>query len=153
MRRLLAVPLVVLLVHLIVGAALTAADDPKPTKEAGVQTLRDLLGALEAKDYPKAVTYLKLPPSLKQEEAEKLAGKLLENKEISKKGIDVIARDGKWGKFAEVIDAERAKKTAERFGVPPDACWGMSLKNAEVGLYWDGKKFQVIRCNNVGKLE
>lgn len=149
MRRLVAAP-VILLVAAALGAA---ADDPKPTREVGVQTLRDLLGALEAKDYPKAVTYLKLPPNIKQEEGEKLAGKLLENKEISKKGIDLIAKDGKWGKFTEVIDAERAKKTAERFGVPPDACWGMSLKNAEVGLYWDGKKFQVIRCNNVGKLE
>jgi hypothetical protein len=135
----------------IAGCCLAGADS-KPSREAAVGLPRDLLQALEAKDYDKALTFLQVPPGLKPEDVKKELPKFLELKEISKKGIDILAKEGKWGKLDEIF-GDRAKKWAERGKVPLESCYGLGFKNAEAGFYWDGKQFKIIRCDDIGKLE
>ncbi len=124
----------------------------QPTKENAVQLLRDALTALEAKDYDKAASYFKIPANATQDEIKRQLGRLLELQELSEKGIDILAKDGKWGKLEEAFGADRAKSMAERAGVPLDSCYGLTLRNAEAGFYWDGKQFKIIRCDDIGKL-
>lgn len=127
-----------------------------PSKEAGIQRLKDVLAALEAKDYAKATGYFVLPAGAPADQVAEQLGKLIELKEISAPGIEVVATKGKWGKLAVVFEPERAAKWAERSGVAVDQCWGFSVDgggaNASVGFHWDGKELKVIRLNNVGKL-
>ncbi|MBA3500305.1 MAG: hypothetical protein M4D80_26300 [Myxococcota bacterium] len=128
-----------------------------PTKQAAIQHLRDVLAALEAKDWNKAVTYFAFPANERPRGAEAAFGKLIELKEISAKGIDVLAAKGKWGKLVEVFEPEKAAHFADKFKVPLADCYGFSVEsataNASVGFYWDGKELKLIRLNNVGKLE
>lgn len=46
--------------------------DSKPTKERAVQTLQDLLAALEAKDYDKAITFLQAPPQSRAQRTQEI---------------------------------------------------------------------------------
>ncbi|MCI0377013.1 MAG: hypothetical protein L0215_05370 [Gemmataceae bacterium] len=128
------------------------AGGKKPTKEAGVQLLRDFLAALEAKDYDKAAKFLHFPPDAKIDIQKELSVGL-ERKEISKKGIDILAAKGKWGKLAEVFDKDVAERRAKRMQVPLDECYGLRLDVAEAGFHWTGTTFKLIRVNNIGKLE
>jgi len=142
----------------------TEADKPPPpatgapTKEAGIQRLKDVLAALEAKDWDKTASYFAFPAGKDRPKdlGDKL-GKLIELKEISAKGIEILEAKGKWGKLSEVFEPERAARFAEKFGVPVADCWGFSVEgasaNASVGFHWDGKELKLIRLNNVGKLE
>jgi hypothetical protein len=123
-----------------------------PTKEQAVLILRDLLAALEANDYDKAMTFLQVPPTARPDELRKQVARLLELKEISKRGIDILAMEGRWGKLDQAFDGQRAKRFAERAGVPLDSSYGLTLRNAEAGFYWDGKRFKIIRCDDIGKL-
>ena len=123
-----------------------------PSKEAAIQHLKDLNAALEAKDYKKAVTFMAPFPGLPPEKMEEQIGKLHEIKEISAKGIDILAAKGKWGKLSEVFP-EKAERWAQKAGVAADQTWGFSYENAEVGMHWDGKSFKIIRLDDVGKLE
>lgn len=123
-----------------------------PSKEAAIQHLKDLNAALEAKDWKKAVTFMAPFPGMPPEKMEEQIGKLAEIKEISAKGIDILAAKGKWGKLSEVFP-EKAERWAQKAGVPADQTWGFSYENAEVGMHWDGKAFKVIRLDDVGKLE
>ena len=131
------------------GATTTTAG---PVKESAVRVLQDALAALEARDYAKAATFFRVPPSSDLEDVKKQLARLLELRELSQNGIDILARDGKWGKLDQAFSADRAKYMAERAGVPLDACYGLSLRNAEAGFYWDGKQFKIIRCDDIGKL-
>lgn len=137
----------------IAAAPAAQADEKQPTKEAAVQALRDLYAALDAKDYDKALAVLAVPKGTKPEDAKKQLDGLIQNKEISKKGIDILADKGKWGKVDEVFGAERAKSWAERFGVDLKNCYGLGFMGAEAAFFWDGKSFRIFRCNDIGKLE
>jgi hypothetical protein len=117
-----------------------------PTKEAAVQLLKSLNSAIEAKDYTKAMTYVQGSPQNSDFD------RLIANQEISASGIDILAQQGKWGKLAEVFDANRANSMADRMKVPVDSCYGLNYQNAEAGFYWDGKQFKMIRCDDIGKL-
>jgi PBP1b-binding outer membrane lipoprotein LpoB len=130
----------------------TKSAKAEPVKDEAVRVLRAALSALEAKDYDKAATFFKIPANASSEEKKTQLARLLELNEISKTGIDILARDGKWGKLDEAFDAERAKRFAERANVPLESCYGLSLKNAEAGFYWDGEQFKIIRCDDIGKL-
>jgi hypothetical protein len=101
--------------------AVAEAGGKKPTKEAAVQVLRDFLAALEAKDYDKAAKFLHFPPDVKIDIHKELSVGL-DRKEISKKGIDILAAKGKWGKLEEVFGKENAERRAKRMQVPLDAC-------------------------------
>jgi hypothetical protein len=144
--------LLVLALMVVSCGKLPGIKTAEPTKENAVQTLRDALTALEAKDYDKAATYFKVPANAPPDEVKKQLARLLEINELSSNGIDILARDGKWGKLEEVFGADRAKSMTERSGVPVDSCYGLNLRNAEAGFYWDGKQFKIIRCDDIGKL-
>jgi hypothetical protein len=124
-----------------------------PSKEAAILRLKEVLAALEAKDWQKAVGYFAFPAAERPRSIESQFAKLIELKEISAKGIDILAAKGKWGKLAEVFEPERAQAWAQKFAVNVDECYGMSLDNASVGFHWDGTELKLIRLNNVGKLE
>lgn len=130
----------------------TSAGSGEPVKDEAVRVLRAALDALEAKDYDKAATFFKIPAGSSSEEIKSQLSRILELQELSKTGIDILARDGKWGKLDQAFDADRAKRFAERAGVPLESCYGLSLRNAEAGFYWDGKQFKIIRCDDIGKL-
>lgn len=144
--------LLVLALAVVSCGKLPGTKSAEPTKENAVQTLRDALAALEAKDYDKAATFFKIPANASSEDIKKQLSRLLEIQELSASGIDILARDGKWGKLEEVFGAERAKNMVERAGVSADSCYGLNLRNAEAGFYWDGKQFKIIRCDDIGKL-
>jgi len=140
------------------GAPTAGAPTPqqvRPTREAAIQVLKDTLAALEAKDWDKAASHFPFPAGTK-DLGDKL-GRLIELKEISAKGIEILAASGKWGKLSEVFEPDRALRFAEKFGVPVEECWGFSVEsanaNASVGFHWDGKALKLIRLNNVGKLD
>lgn len=130
----------------------TSTSSAAPAKDDAVKVLRSALAALEAKDYDKAASFFKIPAGASTEEINKQLARLLELQEISSSGIDVLAKDGKWGKLDEAFSPDQAKRIAERAGVPLDACYGLTLKSAEAGFYWDGKQFKIIRCDDIGKL-
>jgi outer membrane biosynthesis protein TonB len=128
-----------------------------PSREAAIKHLREVLAVLEAKDYGKAVAYFAFPANERPRSPEAAFGKLIELKEISAKGIDVLAAKGKYGKLAEVLGPEKAAHFADKFKVAVDECWGFAVDgaqaNATVGFHWDGSVLRLIRLNNVGKLE
>ena len=128
-----------------------------PTREAAIQRLRDVLAVLESKDYSKAMAFFAFPAAERPRSAEAAFGKLIEQKEISAKGIDVLATKGKYGKLADVLGPEKAASYADKFALPVDECYGFSVDgkqaNASVGFHWDGRELKLIRLNNVGKLE
>jgi hypothetical protein len=138
------------LAGVLLTAGVALAD---PTKENAVKALNDFLAALEGKDYKKAGTFLQGTDKAPAAKLEKELSALLERKEISKKGIEILAAKGKWGKLTEVFDADKAKRMAERFKVDAAACYGLALGNAEAGFHWDGKRFTLIRVDDIGKLE
>jgi len=134
-------------------AAPATAPTTGPAKEVAMQTLRDLLAAIEGKDYDRAMGLMVLG-NMKREDAPAALQKLLELREVSAKGIDIIAAQGKWGTLTEVVGAERAKLMLRRAGgAPVESCYMITLRNAEAGFVWDGKAFKVFRLNNVGQLE
>lgn len=123
------------------------------TKEKAVQTLRDFMAALDAKDYKKAATFLQRPPDGTPERIAQEFERFVERREISKKGIEIIGAKGKWGKLDEVVSAEQAKAWAERAKVPLASCYGMTHGDAEAAFYWDGKRFTLLHVDDIGKLE
>ena len=129
-----------------------AAATGGPSKEAAIQHLKDLNAALEAKDYKKAVTFMAAFPNMPPEKMEEQIGKLVEIKEISAKGIDILAAKGKWGPLSELY-GDKAARWASKVNVPVEQTWGFSYENAEVGFHWDGKALKIIRLDDVGKLE
>lgn len=138
----------------LVGACTTmSVAQAQPTKEKAVQVLREVLAALEAKDYDRAAKHFQFPAKADRSKIASELAALLTRREISKKGIDVLAAKGKWGKLADVLAAKRAQGYANRFKVPLDACYGLLLEPAEAGFYWDGARFKIIRCDDIGKLQ
>lgn len=130
----------------------TSTSSAAPVKDDAVKVLRSALAALESKDYDKAASFFKIPSGASTEDINKQLARLIELQEISSSGIDILAKDGKWGKLDETFSADQAKRIAERAGVSLDACYGLTLKSAEAGFYWDGKQFKIIRCDDIGKL-
>jgi hypothetical protein len=124
-----------------------------PTKAAAIQRLRDVLAVLESKDYTKATELFAFPANERPRSAEAAFGKLIEQKEISAKGIDVLAAKGKYGKLADVFGPEKAASYVEKYVLPLDECYGLSVDGASVGFHWDGVSLKLFRLDDVGKLE
>ena len=101
-----------------------AAQASEPTKEQAVAHLKGLLTALEAKDYDKAVTFFATPPGATPEQLKAEMPKLIEKREISAEGIEVLAAEGKWSKLADVAkpETERAASWAKRFEIGRASC-------------------------------
>jgi hypothetical protein len=123
-----------------------------PTKEAAVKTLQDAAAALEGKDYDKALLYIHVPPNRTPEQFKTAGPGLIEKQEISTKGVEILAAQGKWGKLDEVFPKERAQSMAERAGLPLDECYGLTHGDAQAGFHWNGQQFKIMHLDDVGKL-
>jgi hypothetical protein len=132
-----------------------AAEAAELTKEQAVAHLKGLLTALEAKDYAKAVTFFITPPGATPEQLKESMTTLIEKREISAEGIEVLAAEGKWSKLADVAkpETERAASWAKRFGVNSAECWAlMGTTGGEAAFHFDGTSLKLIRCDDIGKL-
>jgi len=123
-----------------------------PTKEAAVKTLQDAAAALEGKDYDKALLYIHVPPNRTPEQFKTAGPGLIEKQEISTKGVEILAVQGKWGKLDEVFPKERAQSMAERAGLPLEQCYGLTHGDAQAGFHWNGQQFKIMHLDDVGKL-
>jgi hypothetical protein len=117
-----------------------------------VKLLQSVSQQLEGGKYAEAAPHFKAPAGANAAQIESALKGVVEKREISSTGVDILAKDGKWGKLAEVFGAERASGWAERNGVSVDQCYGLGLDPAEVGFYWDGSQLLIIRLDDVGKL-
>jgi pyruvate/2-oxoglutarate dehydrogenase complex dihydrolipoamide acyltransferase (E2) component len=124
----------------------------EPTKEMAEQRLRDMLAALEAKDYDKAMTYMASAPGIPADKMKESLARVLEIKEISAHGIDVLVAKGQFGKLEQVAP-EKGARWAAKFEKPVAECYGFVFDKAEAGFHWDGKELKFIRLDDVGKLE
>ena len=124
----------------------------QPTQEAALEVLRKASLALEAKNYPEASNYFKIPAGMAPKKVTRLLSKMVEKREVSSAGVEKLAKNPKWGKLEEVFGSKRAQGWTKRTGVPLNDCYGLGMEPAEVGLYWDGSRFLIIRLDDVGKL-
>jgi hypothetical protein len=132
--------------------------EAKPTKDAAVKVLQDFYAAFEARDFDKALTFVFVPEKYRKElpkfkEAlQQLAGKK-EQKEITKKGLAILAKRGKWGKLAEVAGEKEAERLTKDRGLSPASCYGLFAEPRRGAAFtWDGKRFLIIYFNNIGYL-
>ena len=124
----------------------------EPTKEQALANLRAMCAALEAGNLDKAIVFIATPPGGGVAEVKQIAKRMLEAQEISKDGIDVIERDGKWGKLAEV-KPKKGAEWAAKFNVPLAQCYAIEHPDgAEAAFHFDGKVLKIIRCDDIGKL-
>jgi hypothetical protein len=131
------------------------AGEAKPTKEAAVKVLKDFHAALKAKDIDRALTYLFIPDKLKDhiDELKKSLRALEGTREITAKGIEVLATKGKWGNLKELQDEAEAKRMT--FGSADlGKCYGLFVgSRSGAAFVWDGKAFRLSYFNNIGSLE
>jgi hypothetical protein len=144
---------VVILAFVSILALVSHAEEKGPTKTEAVRILRSLLTALEQLDYLKAFSFFRLPLNATPENIDTEMAQLLERKEISARGIEMLEAQGKWGTLEETVTRERAERFAAKFGVPAAQCFGLTLGNAEAGFHWDGRRLKLIRCDDIGKLK
>lgn len=123
-----------------------------PTKELLVQSLRDLLAAIEAGDYEKARTFLVPPSNLKPEDVPAALQSFVEKRDLSGPGIDILAEEGAFGTMDDLF-GERGWSWAKRAGVDHKACWALTFDDAEVAAHWDGNAFRLLRLDDVGRLK
>jgi hypothetical protein len=123
-----------------------------PTKEAVIVVLRELHGALVAKDFDRAVSHLVEFPNITEEARKAATAGFIDEREISQAGIDILAEKGKFGPLKEVCP-ERGARWAEYAGVPIDRCYGISYEGAEVAVIQKGEALLLIRLDDVGKLQ
>ena len=131
---------------------------PQPTKEALVQTLRDLLAALEAGDNEAAFAHLVPLPGMQPEDVPLAFDRVVDRdgisttkrKDISAEGIDVLAQEGVFGELGDLL-GERGKGWAARAGVDKKQCYALVFDDAEVAALWNGTAFQIIHLDDVRK--
>ena len=134
------------------ASATQAAAATQPTQQAALDHLRKTSQALDSKNYEEAAGYFKIPAGVAPDKVAKELQKMVDKHEISKAGVEKLAANPKWGKLEEVFGAKRAKAWTDRAKVPLSDCYGLGMEPAEVGLYWDGTHFLIIRLDDVGKL-
>jgi len=121
-----------------------------PTKAALVQTLRDLLAALEAGDDERALTYLFPLPGVSLESLPDLRSDLLKRGEISADGIDYLEQTGEFGELDDLL-RDRGKAIAARAGVNENHCYVLTEDDAEAVGLWDGERFRILYLDDIGK--
>lgn len=140
MRLFLAIPLI-----LIAAIAQAAA----PTKEDAVKTLSDFLAAIEAKDWKKAASMHLETPDFKAKDAEKNCTSMVTRKHISKKGIEVLAAKGKFGKWTY----RKLEEIAKELKLNAANFYSLDLDPASAQFYWDGKQLKILKLSSIGKLK
>lgn len=132
-------------------AGLGYAQD-EPSQQTMVKNLSEFWDLLEQKDYVAASEYLVLPADFKPE----MLSVFAERRELSREGIQRLARQGNYGKAVDLFGQDRADLFAERAKVDVDQCYGLLLEaqgvSAEVIGFWNGTRFKLVRINNVGQL-
>ncbi len=79
---------------------------------------------------------------------------LVGSRELSKKGIAVLAERGQWGKLVEVAGEKEAKRLSKNRGVGVASCSGLFAGSRRGAAFtWDGKRFRIVYFNNIGYLE
>lgn len=125
---------------------------PMPTQEQLITDLKTVHKLLSNGDNLAAAKHFKGPDDASQEKLVTELNKVLRNQELSMAGIEILDKEGRFGKLNEVFP-ERGARWMERNGITtPEDCYGLGYGNAEVAAYWDGKKFLIIRLDDVGKL-
>ena len=123
-----------------------------PNKQGLIETLQAFLPLLENKDFEKASKYCALPPDFKPE----MLDGMIERQEISLAGIDVLEKEAKFGKAAELFGTDRGSTYAKQAQVDLDNCYGFfhtaNTETAEVIACWNGTEFKLIRLDDVGKI-
>lgn len=124
----------------------------QPTKEQLISDLKSVYELLSKGDNLAAVEHFKGPDGMSKERlASDLKG-LLDKRELSMNGIEILEKEGKFGKLNEIFP-DKAKRWMERNGVSsPENCYALGYRSAEVAAFWDGSKFLLIRLDDVGKL-
>ncbi|WP_411826525.1 hypothetical protein [Luteolibacter sp. AS25] len=123
----------------------------EPTREAAISLLNRLADDLENGRDSDAVKHMGAYPGVSEA---KMTGEMkgfLEKNEISSAGVTILAEKGKWGKLTEIFP-ERGPRLAEKWQLDPEDCWALGYEGAEAGFHWNGEKFLIIRCDDVGKL-
>ena len=137
---------------LLITSTAFAADPPAPTKEMAVQHLQAFLAVLETRDFDKALTFVAPIPDLTPEDKKKMMQRMVEARELTKPGIEILAAKGQWGKLTQVRP-DKAEAWAQKFKVSPEQCYALSYEGAEAAFHFDGKSLKIIRCDDIGKLK
>ena len=124
----------------------------EPTKVAAIALLSDFAKNLESGDSEAAAVLMKTPPGMSETEKTESMSSFLERKEISSAGVAILTEKGSWGKLTEVFP-ERGARLAEKWELDAGECWGLGYEGAQAGFHWDGEKFLLIRCDDIGKLQ
>ncbi len=147
--------LIVLLLLVPIPRCVTmvAADEPaKPTRERLLKVLKAALEKLERKELTEAAEHFVLPPDFKPSMLEGL----LERREISKAGLEVLSAEATFGTAIDRFGEKRAKAFATKASVHVDDCYGFCHEEnsitAEVIAVWKNSQFKLIRLDDVGKL-
>jgi hypothetical protein len=135
------------------ASMLGAAEPAAPTKEQAIEHLGSFLAALEANDFDNAAAHVAKAPNVTAEETKKTFKRLLEMREISKEGIEVLASHGQWGKLTQ-LKADKGPAWAKRYNLPAEECYVLAHpEGAEAAFHFDGKSLKIIRCDDIGKLK
>lgn len=134
---------------LFVFAGVGRAADP--TKQDAVKTLNDFLAAIEAKDWKKAASMHLETPDFKAKDAEKNCTNMVARKHIGKKGIEVLAAKGKFGKWTY----RKLEEIAKDLKLKPANFYSLEMgeRAPSAQFYWDGKKLKILKVSSIGQLE
>ncbi len=123
-----------------------------PSKEALLQTLRDMSKAVTAGDLEKALTYMAEIPQADVVKMRQSLPKFVEREGINDANIDKLGAKGKYGPLKEIFP-KRGKMWAERLKVEVDDCYAIGVGNAEVAGQWTKAGFRLIRADDLNKIE
>ena len=116
-----------------------------------MQTLRDLYARMTSEE-PESAREFFILRGVPPEKQRDIYSRLLRNREISAKGVELLA-GGAFGPLMDVFPGREAEQWSARAGVPMEECWALHRAGAQVALHWDGKRFRVFRLDDVGKIE
>ncbi|QDV23829.1 hypothetical protein [Aureliella helgolandensis] len=138
------------------GICQTAESLPQsegPNAKSLLATLTTVLPLLEKKDFQTAVNHFALPPHLRPEDLDGL----IERNELSAAGIEILREHATFGSAVEVFGEARGTAFAEKMGVAVADCYGFNHETeggtGEVMAVWDGKRFKIVRLDDVGKMQ
>ena len=125
----------------------------EPTKEQLISDLKSVYELLSDGDYDGAAEYFKGPEGMPKAMLAKELRGILEKRELSMEGIEVLDRKGKFGTLSEIFP-DHAEGWMARNKLSPDAeCYAISYEGAEVAAHWTGDRFELIRLDDVGKIK
>lgn len=153
------------LAAMLVGCAKSpeAKNEKKPTppdpksKEAAVAVLREFYKLADGKEYEKAAALFIENPDFDPKKAGEQIPRMLERKEISLKGIDILVEKGEFLQMTDPSkgDANLARKITERLkDVKPEDVYGLGVKERGGAMFvWDGTTLKILRLSDIGRLD